>query len=541
MRFKNLIITLLIIISCILPQVVAAQALLLQASFPYKLGDSPHEVVSGREAQLYIALEKIAQPAAIQTIQISIPPGVSVTRATGWQQQVIGNQTVLSKQLSMDQGYRGWFDLLSLRTTGLLPAGEQAIQLTVSSNGQQTNSQRLVFTHILADTTDTAEHTDISKNKSWYINRVLLPVDSQGARDERTANNVIYIKDSSVESLKSKMLGEGTTNWAHFYQQASCYLLLDIANPYFENKTLTFNAKLHDRKTGLSVEGLAVNSDEDGAMQENLYLALDGRKSQVFIIPIYVDAAKVLGGEYNLSFSVSDTKDTQLQDIPVSISKERFSAYYTLALAAVCLCTLLFNLYRLRGVILSLGGKSAITIALFAAVAFGGIVVPTTIFGDVLHVLLGPFSGLVSGLLSEVLLYLLVMALLVICPQPGVVTILLLLKWILAALLFGRVSPIGFTLVAVNIVLLETAVYLSGFYRTVRLHLPSMLLVAVSVSLADALATYTNLELMMFFYRLYYADWYLALFVVVNGFIYTLLGSLLGMRVGAKLRQVTGE
>lgn len=540
MIFRRLLTALVCTLICILfIQSASAQASQLQASFPYKLGETPHEVFTGREAQLYIALEKAKQPASTYSLQITLPLGVEVARAEGWTQQSANGLTVLRKQLDLAAGYRAWFDLVSLRALVELPAGTQQIQISITDGNNQ-REQTIEFEHILTELGAQAS-ADKAKDKSWYINRVILPVDSQGARDERTAHNVIYVKDSSVESLKGKMLGDGTTNWAHFYQQASCYLLLDIANPYFENKTLSFTARLHNRKTGEMVSGLAVNNEEDASSVDTLHLALDGHKGQVFIIPLYIDAGKVLGEEYTLSFSLGDSKDKQVQDVPVSISKERFSAYYTLALAALCLLVLLLNLYRLKSVVNSLGGKSAITIALFAAVAFGGIVIPTTVFGDVLQVLLGPFSGLVSGLLSEVLLYLLIMALLVICPRPGVVTVLMLLKWILAALLFGRVSPIGFTIVAVNIVLLEAAVYLSGFYRTSRLSMSSMVLVALLVAISDAVATYINLELMMFFYRLYYADWYIALFVVVNGFGYTLLGSLLGLRVGGKLRQVTGE
>jgi hypothetical protein len=45
----------------------------------------------------------------------------------------------------------------------------------------------------------------------------------------------------------------------------------------------------------------------------------------------------------------------------------------------------------------------------------------------------------------------------------------------------------------------------------------------------------------MFFYRLYYADWYLALYMLINGFLYSGIGCWWGYKIGLKLEQVTGE
>ena len=50
-----------------------------------------------------------------------------------------------------------------------------------------------------------------------------------------------------------------------------------------------------------------------------------------------------------------------------------------------------------------------------------------------------------------------------------------------------------------------------------------------------------NLEQMMFFYRLYYADWFLAMYMIVNGLLYSSIGSWIGYKTGIKLRQVVGE
>ena len=68
-----------------------------------------------------------------------------------------------------------------------------------------------------------------------------------------------------------------------------------------------------------------------------------------------------------------------------------------------------------------------------------------------------------------------------------------------------------------------------------------MLFVAVLLGLADAAVTFINLEQMMFFYRLYYADWYMALYMLINGLLYSSIGAWLGFKTGSKLQQVMGE
>ena len=39
----------------------------------------------------------------------------------------------------------------------------------------------------------------------------------------------------------------------------------------------------------------------------------------------------------------------------------------------------------------------------------------------------------------------------------------------------------------------------------------------------------------------YYADWYIGLYMLINGLLYSSIGSWLGYKVGIKLQQVMGE
>lgn len=49
------------------------------------------------------------------------------------------------------------------------------------------------------------------------------------------------------------------------------------------------------------------------------------------------------------------------------------------------------------------------------------------------------------------------------------------------------------------------------------------------------------MQQLMLFYRLYYADWFIGLYMVINGLLYSSLGSFLGWKTGSRLRQVMGS
>ena len=57
-------------------------------------------------------------------------------------------------------------------------------------------------------------------------------------------------------------------------------------------------------------------------------------------------------------------------------------------------------------------------------------------------------------------------------------------------------------------------------------------------ALADALLAFVSLNMSMFFFRLFYADWYIWMYVTVSGFLYTLIAVPLGIRIGTGLRRV---
>ena len=83
--------------------------------------------------------------------------------------------------------------------------------------------------------------------------------------------------------------------------------------------------------------------------------------------------------------------------------------------------------------------------------------------------------------------------------------------------------------------------YIIGFYRKKELTSIYIFFVSLIIGVADAFITMINLEQLMFFYRLYYADWYIGLYMLINGVLYSSIGSWFGYKAGIKLQQVMGE
>lgn len=114
------------------------------------------------------------------------------------------------------------------------------------------------------------------------------------------------------------------------------------------------------------------------------------------------------------------------------------------------------------------------------------------------------------------------------------------MRWLLSAILFGRVTLVGILICSVSIVVLEFVLWVWGFFKKEVITEQYAVLIAVMIGIADAFITFINMQQMMFFYRLYYANWFIALYMLVNGILYSSIGAWMGYRMGEKLKQVMG-
>lgn len=550
---KNFIGTMLVLLVVSVFSSCFAAAPEAQVTFPYRLEGRGNAVSAGSVNPLLVVVSGGFNKTEGFDLRVQLPLGLSLSGQMTDDWQTVGDSgqgQVLTRRIELNQGYDNWFSFVYLQCDAALPPGDGQISFTVSGDGEVWKKE--CDFQIAA-----ARSVNESANVSWKIQRLEAPVDHYGERNVRQEENVIYLRDNVLEDLRSRLSGQGSADWTSISRHPFSNVAVYVRNPAGSQELLRIKAELVDAN-GALLQGLGQvtahpNDEESNAdvsvaqdkeqHVEYALLALDGTPEQRLVMPLHGDIAQFQPGMATLRLTIAGAADEQTASLPVRFVVRRESTMAVLG-AAVCAVLLLGSFLRWNGgrLLSRLDARGVITIALFSAVSFGAITVPVTLAGEMLHVLLGPFSPLVSGLFSGVLMYLLLLALVRLYPMVGVISFMLLLKWLLTAIVFGRISLIGMGGLAVHAVLLESVLYATGWtgfvVRTRRLPL---LALAISCGLADVVVTYVNMELMIFFYRLFYADWYIALYVLLNGLLYSSIGAWLGVRVGDRLIKVTGE
>ncbi len=514
-------------------------------SFPYSLTEAAPTVSQGSTQLLYIAVEHANVPhEELLHISVELPEGFAAEAGNSWAAD--GRRAETELLLPADYGQR--MAVLSVAAAEEAAVGTHTARVTFSGAGLS-ETKEISFAAVPGER-GKAEKTGAAKQKKslgWYIQSVVTPVSADGTRQSGAEQNTLYVRDVQLENIRHRLTGGGAVDWGAAFSEPATYVLAELRNPKKDVRSLRFRAELVDRKTGAAVPGLVTPSAHAGISAPategatEAVIALDGHVVQGVVLPLYVDPFKIEEGDYSLKTTVWDENSSRTNESPLTIVKKRNVGFFALAVATICALGILLFSGKLCRRIRTLGAGGDIAVALFASLAFGSVVLPVTLLGDFLHVFLGPFSSLVTGLLSGVLQYLLLFALLTLFRRPGVAALFFLMKWLLAGILFGRFTPVAALNYAVYIGILETVLYASGFYRGEDISKTRLLLTALLAGVADMAITFLNLEQLMFFYRLYYADWFIGLFVIVNGLVYSSLGAFLGMKLGKKLSGVMSQ
>lgn len=543
----------LLLLSWTLPA-MAEETAQLDVQFPYSMaGHLSEEIPAGSTRPLYVSVEGFHMPYSRSAdVSVTLPQGVRALPGEGWTVSEDGREA--RAQWVMPPDYGELFSLLSVRADGPASGEEKSLEVSVSGEGMDLHrSVPFRMTEAAPQADRTEEQVPDKEKFNWYVQTIAVPVDDQGKRDDRQKDGVMTVRDLTVENLRSRLSGAGAVSWAAVFSHPAAYVLIDLRNPNRDVGTLHFKAQLTDKNAGTVLPGLtsASQSDADSGngwggetVKENAtsaLIGLNGQSAQAAVIPLYADPRVLAEGDYNLRVTLWDEHSQKVIETPLEIVTKKSMGLAAVGLSLLCAVILAFSARALRRSIVRIGARGAVTTALFSAAAFGGVAVPVTLFGDLLQVFLGPFSGLLTGLLSGVLLYLLLASLLVLFRRPGTASLFFLMKWLLSGLLFGRFTPVGILSMAVSAVVIEGALQLSGFYKKKELTPFYMGGISLLIGLCDAVITLISMEQMMFLYRLYYADWFIVLYMIINGFLYSSIGWWTGWHIGRRLQQVMGE
>ncbi len=515
----------------------------LSVDIPYKFSAGAGENRGGLPLKALVAVENTGPDDKDVHIAISLPAGlVPAKLPDGWRAE----GGIVGGEIRLPGGYGQWFDLLTF-DTGALAAGEHAVSVTVSAGDwRRTVTSKVAVGQQVA-----------MGGKGLSIASVVLPVDRAGNPEERQSPGTLVLRDKTLDYYKSVLRGRGAYSEAAEAVHPLTSMNVEFLNPDGDERLLTVVARLFDREgrpvAGMFTPAAGIDDREGGGFAGSgegttAFIALSGEISQTVRLPVYIDERLLAGGQYILRVEAREGgRPVAAADREVTvIARDGKAAALTLAAALMVLCGLVVAARWRRSLFAGLKTRWLITITLFGAVCFAAVNVPTTLLGEVLHVLLGPLAFLATGMFHGVVLYMLVAALVVLIPRPGVVALLLAVRMLLGLLAFGHASPVALLLVGTQAVLLECFLYLAGITaggaggegaESLRRCLP----VALACAAADGISTYLNLHALSFLYRIFYADWYIYAAVAVNGVLYSGIGGFCGVVLGKKLRTVGSD
>ena len=530
---------------------VAAAGLILTLEAPYSLTGGQLRAAPGQRIHAMVNMENTGPAGRNVVVRLELPAGF---RADGkpehWtiEQNEVASGQVLLRELTLPAGYGQWFDLLSLSVDDQVSEGTYLLRLKTDEAVREVRVK-------------VSPRTDgVSVREKTVLERVVLPLDRDGVRDEKQNANTLVLRDRSLDYYKNVLRGKGATNLEIEAIHPVTHMGLDFLNPAGQQKLVMVEAELLDKNNRRRIAGLYTpgsNSEHDGAGamaagQERLtaFVALTGEARQRLLLPVYADETQLAEGDYLLRVTVDDGGlHSWSQELPLVVIKKNMRAMIALAIGVAMLLAFLVLIRRkLPQVLAEMKTRRLITIALFGTCAFAVVNVPSTLLNDFLHIFLGPFSFLISGMFSGIMLYMLTGALVTLIPLHGVASLMAAIRLLLGMLAFGHMSPLVFLSYGVNAFLLELALAGTGFTAAslptnpvARFSWQRMAMLALACAAADTVATYITMQGMAVLYRLYFADWYIWMVMAVNGFLYTIIGAACGAVLGSRLSGVGSD
>ncbi len=322
------------------------------------------------------------------------------------------------------------------------------------------------------------------------------------------------------------------------------YQTLWLRNETSQPISLLLASEVVDPATGEPVESFAAPEFESigGTGRIMAYSHVAPGQTETCVLPLYV-RPETSEGTYLRRIEIKPLgSDRTLKrlEAPLGVVRSNFAfAGWVLGAGALSLGWLAASLVLYRRMVASLGIRVLVLLSLLGSLQFclqfmGGLV------SMVFYALLGPFNCLVGGLLTEVMTYLLVTSILFLVPRVGAMTLAGLVTYVMGGVLFGSFGLTDVVFVGSSIAFRETLLLAFGVTRLgpPGAKPPNLVAMMLALGLADAAGTFTSLALQAVFYRLFFAQWYIFLQVVVTGFVYTAIGVYLGRSLGMSLRRV---
>lgn len=517
---------------------------------------------------LLLVLVLIVQPVAAQAQQEDFKPEdmttfiIQVPHGVEGNGLAVGNST-LSAYLFFESYYEGNVNV----TMELdLPKGFVLHKPPVHSFSLQTEFDdwyRLVDFYIPADTpsgiynitakavvdVDGIKHTIVRTTQlkvasreevanEVSVSQLIIPSDEDGYGDPSHPSNTLVVQETSPALKK---LLKVTDLKIEKEDLTSTFMGIELTNTGNSTIPVIVTYDILDTKTGEPVK--AFKPDIMGMNADTVCyatLTLSPGSSSLISLPMYI-SQDAMGGDYLLRVKVkltgSDwiavTKDQKI----AAISRKWGPIVNTFTASLLGIAALGFFLSRPGKIMDRFKTRNLVMIALFGTVSFAAINLPMTILWELSHAIFGPFSFLFTGLFNEILLYMLIASLVVLIPKPGVISLFMMVRFLLGGFITGSFTPITFITLSVNAIMLELMLYAGGI--TSKNTVPdNRFKMGIICGFADMVGSYVSFSVWMVLYRLFYSDWYIAANILIDGFLYTFIGTWFGISLGNRLKKV---
>jgi len=457
--------------------------------------------------------------------EIRFPNGIEIVETDHL--NIIRDQTggsLIRFRFEMNVPYENHVLSFPIRSRGET-AGQITATVRLQSEDKKTDCERIVFLHTVSP--------------EAYASRILvkqafLPVIRSGYPDRRQQPDTICYKPPLFRKLAKWF---GVSEAQRSFWQPYTYHSLRVENISGEALSLLFNSKIlyadrdavppffypPDMFTGtLKDMSIVVGAD------------MNAGEEALVVMPLFLSTIPK-PGEYRRVVTITPMgSQTAIKriDLPFYVTAPHMKALgFTVAAMLSSIGGFVFLLFRFKRLFFDWKIRWFVIISLFGALTFAVVSLPIRIFSSLLHVVFGPFSVLPIGLFNDLIYYSLLVALLRLIPKPGVVTMVGLVRYLLAGLLTGGFQLTDILFTGNSIVITELAVYASGLSRPgkhFQWNWRGTALLAFFLSLAGMYNNAASIYLNMLLYRLFYADWYIGMTIFFNGFVFTFMGTLLG-------------
>ncbi len=516
-------------------------------------------VLQGGEMTATVVVTNGNAPSAFE-VELCLPSTFSIVQVPiGWKSETTGAETCLSTtgtfRITSEVYYREF--VLKIPVENTVPNGVQDMPVTIRGRVRFKTDAGEISEQTTSVMLNMATISEIAGHLS--IESIQMPTDAVGIAALQQRPDTIVMLRKPTENVYYRWLEKfgikPRTSQIDVFEPIA-HQTVRLRNRSEETIHVVVSSINRDAKSGEPLLFLAPpDAVSAGTGQSVAFASLPGETVTAIPLPLYLHPQAAKAGTYQREIEVkvwgSNATILREQRPLYLIVPNRHALFVSMVAIVVSGIGLAVLLWFHQRFFARWTTKQLIVIALFGTTIFVTVVVPSTLFLNLIRALLGPFAGLLSGLINETLYYALLTALLIyingapsgtrkqrhnkLCDdvpnmQGGVILLVSAVRLLLGGVMFGSFTPMEIVYTGTSVILLET-----GFLLVRRRGLFAW---AFVLAICDAIAVYVEFQLSILFYRLFFADWYIVLRIIVEGFTYTFIGVLLGARLGRGLWKV---